>query len=44
MTNEEFEGGTSKLLNDAKGYFSLLNDDFAQFLGSQDFTSSKNNF
>ena len=39
-----FEGGTNKLLSDAKGYFSLLNDDFAQFLGSQDFTSSKNKF
>jgi hypothetical protein len=39
-----FEGGTNKLLNDARGYFSLLNDDFAQFLGKQDFISSNNKF
>jgi len=40
----EFEGGTNKLINDAKGYFSLLNDDFTKFLGSQDFTASRNQF
>lgn len=40
----EFEGGTSKLIDDARGYFSLLNDDFAQFLGSQDFISNRNQF
>ena len=40
----EFEGGRNKLINDAKGYFSLLNDDFAQFLGSRDFTESSNQF
>lgn len=40
----EFEGGTSKLINDTKGYFSLLNDDFAQFLGSQDFIANRNQF
>ena len=40
----EFEGGTSRLINDTKGYFSLLNDDFAQFLGSQYFTTSRNQF
>ena len=40
----EFEGGRNKLINDAKGYFSLLNDDFAQFLGSQDFIANRNRF
>lgn len=40
----EFEGGTSKLIDDARGYFSLLNDDFAQFLGSQDFIANRNQF
>ncbi len=40
----EFEGGRNKLLNDAKGYFSLFNDDFTQFLGNQNFTSSINQF
>jgi hypothetical protein len=40
----EFEGGRNKLINDTKNYFSLLNDDFAQFLGSQDFVSNRNQF
>ena len=40
----EFEGGTSKLLNDTKSYFSLLSDDFSQFLSNQDFTSNRNQF
>lgn len=40
----EFEGGTSKLLNDAKSYFSLLNDDFSQFLSNQDFIANRNQF
>lgn len=40
----EFEGGTNKLINDSKGYFSLLNDDFAQFLTSKDFSTSFNQF
>lgn len=40
----EFEGGRNKLINDTKGYFSLLNDDFARFLGSQDFTENRNQF
>lgn len=40
----EFEGGTSKLLNDTKSYFSLLNDDFSQFLNNQDFIANRNQF
>lgn len=40
----EFEGGFNKLINDSKGYFSLLNDDFANFLESRDFISSINQF
>lgn len=39
-----FEGGTSKLLTDARSYFSLLNDDFAQFLVNQDFIDSRSIF
>lgn len=40
----EFEGGTQKLIKDAKGYFSLLYDDFAQFLMQTDFIESTNKF
>jgi len=40
----EFEGGRNKLINDTKGYFSLLNDDFARFLRNRDFTASRNLF
>lgn len=40
----DFEGGGNKLLTDTKSYFSLLNDDFAQFLGNQDFTANQNQF
>ncbi|WP_452600640.1 carboxypeptidase-like regulatory domain-containing protein [Pontimicrobium sp. MEBiC06410] len=40
----DFEGGRSKLVNDAKSYFSLLNDDFAKFLSNSDFVANKNNF
>ncbi len=40
----EFEGGANKLINNAKGYFSLINDDFAHFLGNQDFTANRNQF
>ncbi len=40
----DFEGGSNKLILDTKSYFSLLNDDFARFLGNQDFTASRNQF
>lgn len=40
----EFEGGFSKLLNDAGSYFSLFNGDFAQYLNNQDFTDNINQF
>lgn len=40
----DFEGGRNQLVNDAKSYFSLLNDNFAKFLSNSDFISSKNNF
>ncbi|PIV16509.1 MAG: hypothetical protein COS42_09635 [Flavobacteriales bacterium CG03_land_8_20_14_0_80_35_15] len=40
----EFEGGFNKLFGDAKSYFSILNDDFAHFLVSQNFTASRHKF
>lgn len=40
----DFEGGISNIFNNSRSYFSLYNDDFAQFLGNQDFTSSLNQF
>ncbi|PQV49372.1 hypothetical protein CLV33_1031 [Jejuia pallidilutea] len=40
----EFEGGISKLLRDASGYFSLIKDDFAQYLNNQDFRENTNQF
>ena len=40
----DFEGGKNKIINDAKGYFSLQNDDIAQFINGRDFTESENLF
>ncbi len=40
----EFEGGKDKLINDAKSYFSLSNDDIALFINRRNFTSSINQF
>ncbi|NCO63740.1 MAG: carboxypeptidase regulatory-like domain-containing protein [Flavobacteriales bacterium] len=40
----EFEGGFSKLMNDAGSYFSLFNSDFAQYLNNQDYTANTNQF
>lgn len=40
----EFEGGFSKLLNDAGSYFRLYNSDFAQFLNNQDYIANTNQF
>jgi hypothetical protein len=40
----EFEGGFSKLMGDMKSYFNLYNDDFAKYLGNDDFKENKNQF
>ncbi len=40
----EFEGGFSKLMQDAGSYFSLYNSDFAQYLNNQDYTANTNQF
>ena len=40
----EFEGGFSKLLRDASGYFNLMKGDFAQYLNNQDFRENTNQF
>ncbi|SDS30514.1 TonB-dependent receptor [Winogradskyella sediminis] len=40
----EFEGGFSKLLDDASSYFSLFNSDFTQYLNNQDYTDNINQF
>lgn len=40
----DFEGGYSKILLNPKAYFSKLNDDFSQFLNSQDFKNSDHIF
>ena len=40
----DFEGGINKLISDAKGYFSTINDDFSQFLNNKNFISSQNQF
>lgn len=40
----EFEGGFSKLMNDAGSYFSLFNSDFAQYLNNQDYKANTNQF
>lgn len=40
----EFEGGFSKLMNDAGSYFSLFNGDFAQYLNNQDYKANTNQF
>jgi hypothetical protein len=39
-----FEGGFSKLMNDASAYFQLYNSDFAQFLEADDFKASTHKF
>lgn len=39
-----FEGGFSKLMNDANAYFKLYNSDFAQFLEADDFKASTHKF
>lgn len=39
-----FEGGFSKLMNNASAYFQLYNSDFAQFLEAKDFKASKHKF
>lgn len=40
----EFNGGFGKLMGDMRGYLSLSNDGFAQFLGNNDFTANINRF
>ena len=40
----EFEGDISALLNNAKSYFSFLNDSFEQFSGNQEVTANTHNF
>lgn len=40
----DFEGGINNLFTNSRSYFSLYNDDFAQFLGNRDFTASRNQF
>lgn len=40
----EFEGGLSKLLQDASGYFGLMKGDFASYLINQDFRENTNQF
>lgn len=40
----EFEGGMSRLLNDASSYFSLYNSDLARFLMQEDFTLNQSKF
>ncbi|TYB78815.1 carboxypeptidase-like regulatory domain-containing protein [Bizionia myxarmorum] len=40
----EFEGGTSKLLEDAGSYFDLFNSDFARYLINEDFKANTNQF
>ncbi|EGV43007.1 carboxypeptidase regulatory-like domain-containing protein [Bizionia argentinensis JUB59] len=40
----EFEGGTSKLLQDAGSYIELFNSDFARYLNNDDFKANTNQF
>lgn len=40
----EFEGGFSRLLNDASSYFDLFSSDFANYLSNQDFKEEKQIF
>ena len=40
----EFEGGFERFSKDPSSYFTLLNDDFAQFLSNDNFVFNKNNF
>ncbi|MEE9350275.1 MAG: carboxypeptidase-like regulatory domain-containing protein, partial [Flavobacteriaceae bacterium] len=40
----DFEGGISKMLSDASGYFKLYNSDFAKYLNNQNFTAQKQLF
>jgi len=40
----EFEGGFSRLLNDAGSYFELFSSDFANYLSNQNFKKDKNIF
>jgi len=40
----EFEGGMSKLMQNAGAYFELFNSDIAQYLANRDFTSNESQF
>ena len=40
----EFNGGFGKLMGNIRGYLSLANDDFSQFLSNNDFKANTNRF